>query len=355
MDKSRELLKDKTVDFTGDDNVSAAEGAVLAVEDESEFISEDEHGLLAGDNTMVFQVESGLAGKRLDVFLTGEVPEMTRSHIQKLIDEGRVTVNGMAAKANAKLKPGDEVVFVIPEPEELKVEGEEIPLDILYEDSDLIVINKPRGMVVHPAPGNTSGTLVNALLFHCKDLSGINGVMRPGIVHRLDKDTSGVMMAAKNDLAHLSLAGQIKDREVTRRYTALVHGNIQEPGGVVEAPIGRDPQDRKKMAVVLKNSKPALTRYTVLERYGDYTLVECKLETGRTHQIRVHLVYLGHPVVGDPKYGTRKAHFGLQGQALHAGVLGFRHPRTGDYLEFSAPVPEPMAGIIKKLQNQSAM
>lgn len=355
MDKSRELLKDKTVDFTGDDNVSAAEGAVLAVEDESEFISEDEHELLAGDNTMVFQVESGLAGKRLDVFLTGEVPEMTRSHIQKLIDEGRVTVNGMAAKANAKLKPGDEVVFVIPEPEELKVEGEEIPLDILYEDSDLIVINKPRGMVVHPAPGNTSGTLVNALLFHCKDLSGINGVMRPGIVHRLDKDTSGVMMAAKNDLAHLSLAGQIKDREVTRRYTALVHGNIQEPGGVVEAPIGRDPQDRKKMAVVLKNSKPALTRYTVLERFGDYTLVECKLETGRTHQIRVHLAYLGHPVVGDPKYGTRKAHFGLQGQALHAGVLGFRHPRTGDYLEFSAPVPEPMAGIIKKLQNQSAM
>ncbi len=355
MDKSRELLKDKTVDFTGDDNVSAAEGAVLAVEDESEFISEDEHGLLAGDNTMVFQAEPGQAGKRLDVFLTGEVPEMTRSHIQKLIDEGRVTVNGMAAKANAKLKPGDEVVFVIPQPEELKVEGEDIPLDILYEDSDLIVINKPRGMVVHPAPGNTSGTLVNALLFHCKDLSGINGVMRPGIVHRLDKDTSGVMMAAKNDLAHLSLAGQIKDREVTRRYTALVHGNIQEPGGVVEAPIGRDPQDRKKMAVVLKNSKPALTRYTVLERYGDYTLVECKLETGRTHQIRVHLVYLGHPVVGDPKYGTRKAHFGLQGQALHAGVLGFRHPRTGDYLEFSAPVPEPMAGIIKKLQNQSAM
>lgn len=355
MDKSRELLKDKTVDFTGDDNVSAAEGAVLAVEDESEFISEDEHELLAGDNTMVFQAEPGQAGKRLDVFLTGEVPEMTRSHIQKLIDEGRVTVNGTAAKANAKLKPGDEVVFVIPEPEELKVEGEEIPLDILYEDSDLIVINKPRGMVVHPAPGNTSGTLVNALLFHCKDLSGINGVMRPGIVHRLDKDTSGVMMAAKNDLAHLSLAGQIKDREVTRRYTALVHGNIQEPGGVVEAPIGRDPQDRKKMAVVLKNSKPALTRYTVLERFGDYTLVECKLETGRTHQIRVHLAYLGHPVVGDPKYGTRKAHFGLQGQALHAGVLGFRHPRTGDYLEFSAPVPEPMAGIIKKLQNQSAM
>ncbi|MDA8211262.1 MAG: RluA family pseudouridine synthase [Clostridia bacterium] len=304
---------------------------------------------------MVFQAEPGQAGKRLDVFLTGEVPEMTRSHIQKLIDEGRVTVNGTAAKANAKLKPGDEVVFVIPEPEELKVEGEDIPLDILYEDSDLIVINKPRGMVVHPAPGNTSGTLVNALLFHCKDLSGINGVMRPGIVHRLDKDTSGVMMAAKNDLAHLSLAGQIKDREVTRRYTALVHGNIQEPGGVVEAPIGRDPQDRKKMAVVLKNSKPALTRYTVLERFRDYTLVECKLETGRTHQIRVHLAYLGHPVVGDPKYGTRKAHFGLQGQALHAGVLGFRHPRTGDYLEFSAPVPEPMAGIIKKLQNQSAM
>lgn len=313
---------------------------------------EDENEIDTGDETMVFQVEPELARKRLDLFLAGEIPEMTRTHIQKLIEEGRVTVSGTAAKANTKLKAGEEVILHIPEPEELKVEGENIPLDILFEDSDVIVINKPQGMVVHPAPGNTSGTLVNALLFHCKDLSGINGVMRPGIVHRLDKDTSGVIMAAKSDLAHLSLAGQIKDREVTRLYTALVHGNIQEPGGIIETPIGRDPLDRKKMAVVLKNSKPALTRYTVLERFKDYTLVQCKLETGRTHQIRVHLAYLGHPVVGDPKYGTRKAHFGLTGQALHAGVLGFKHPRTGEYKEFTAPIPEPMAGVIKKLHNQ---
>ena len=337
----------------------------LAPETEQYFVTEvqnigedgvDEKGVEedgVGAETLVFQVEPEQARTRLDLFLTGEVPELTRTHIQKLIDEGRVTINGTVAKANSKLKPGEEINFVIPEPEELKVEGENIPLEIIFEDSDVIVINKPQGMVVHPAPGNTSGTLVNALLYHCQDLSGINGVMRPGIVHRLDKDTTGVIMVAKNDLAHLGLASQIKDREVTRRYTALVHGNIQEPGGIIDTPIGRDPQDRKKMAVVIKNSKQALTRYTVLERFKEYTLVECKLETGRTHQIRVHLAYLGHPVVGDHKYGTRKAHFGLVGQALHAGVLGFKHPRTGEYLEFTAPLPDRMAGVVRKLQSSA--
>jgi 23S rRNA pseudouridine1911/1915/1917 synthase len=247
MVKNREIL-DSLAPETGRNFVAGAD----SVEDE-----------IAGDEaqeaeTLVFQVGPEQARKRLDLFLTGEVPELTRTHIQKLIDEGRVTINGAVVKANSKLKPGEEINFVIPEPEELKVEGENIPLRILFEDSDVIVINKPQGMVVHPAPGNTSGTLVNALLYHCQDLSGINGVMRPGIVHRLDKDTSGVIMVAKNDLAHLSLASQIKDREVTRRYTALVHGNIQEPGGIIDTPIGRDPQDRKKMAVVLKNSKQAL-------------------------------------------------------------------------------------------------
>ncbi|HEX3033170.1 MAG TPA: RluA family pseudouridine synthase [Bacillota bacterium] len=287
---------------------------------------------------------------RLDVFLTAENPQLTRSHVQKLIAERHGLVNGQAAKSSTKLQEGDIVTLTLPPVVELAVEGQNIPLDILYEDSDVIVINKPQGMVVHPAPGNLQGTLVNALLYHCQDLSGINGVMRPGIVHRLDKDTSGVMMAAKNEPAHLSLAGQIKDRSVVRRYIALVHGNIPEPAGVVDAPIGRDELDRKKMAVTTKNSKSAVTRYTVLERYRDYTLVECKLETGRTHQIRVHMAYLGHPVVGDPKYGTRKAHFNLQGQALHAAVLGFKHPVTGDYLEFTSPIPQPMAGVIEKLR-----
>lgn len=292
---------------------------------------------------------------RLDVFVTAENLALTRTHVQKLIEEGYALVNGQPGKCNTKLKAGDTVKFTLPPATELLVEGEEIPLEILYEDSDLIVVNKPQGMVVHPAPGNTHGTLVNALLFHCHDLSGINGVMRPGIVHRLDKDTSGVIMAAKSEFAHLSLAGQIKDRTVTRRYVALVHGNVPEPAGVVDAPIGRDALDRKKMAVTTKNSKNAVTRYTVLDRYRDYTLVECKLETGRTHQIRVHMAYLGHPVVGDPKYGTKKAHFGLQGQALHAAILGFTHPRTGEYLEFSAPIPQPMAGVISKLRQEAAL
>lgn len=296
-----------------------------------------------------FEVDEGSAGKRLDVFLAGEIEELTRSYIQKLITEGMAAVNGEAARASYRVRAGDLVILQVPEPEGLEVKAEPIPLDIYYEDADVIVVNKPRGMVVHPAEGNYSGTLVNALLYHCRDLSGINGVMRPGIVHRLDKDTSGLIMVAKNDAAHLSLAQQLKDRLVTRRYLALVHGRVKEQAGVVDAPVGRDPRDRKKMAVVEKNAKHAVTNYHVLRRFNDYTYLELKLETGRTHQIRVHMAYIGHPVVGDPKYGPARPHFGLDGQFLHAAVLGFKHPRTGEYLEFEAPLPEVLQKILEKL------
>ncbi|MFA4884669.1 MAG: RluA family pseudouridine synthase [Desulfotomaculaceae bacterium] len=288
-------------------------------------------------------------GKRIDVFLTAEAEVLTRSHIQKLIDGGLAQVNGEKVRASYKVKQGDLVRLEIPAPEGLELKPEAIPLDIYFEDSDVVVINKPRGMVVHPAAGNYSGTLVNALLFHCRDLSGINGVTRPGIVHRLDKDTSGLIMVAKNDFAHLSLAQQLKDRLITRRYLALVHGQVREEAGVIDAPIGRDPGNRQKMAVVQKNAKNAVTRYKVLQRYNNYTFLELKLETGRTHQIRVHLYFIGHPVVGDPKYGPARPHFGLTGQFLHAAALGFKHPRTGAYLEFEAPLPADLAAIIKKL------
>lgn len=301
----------------------------------------ERHDLTAGEEQR---------GKRLDVFLAAELPELTRSYIQKLVEDGLITVNNRPVKASYKVQPGDDITVEVPEPEGLDVAAESIPLEILYEDRDVIVVNKPQGMVVHPAAGNYTGTLVNALLGHCTDLSGINGVMRPGIVHRLDKDTSGVIMAAKNDDAHLSLARQIKDRTVVRKYIALVHGIITEPAGVIDAPIGRDPRERKRMAVVTANSKPAVTRYRVLERFAGYTLVECRLETGRTHQIRVHMAYIGHPVVGDPVYGPRKPAFDLAGQALHAALLGFNHPRTGEYMEFVASRPEYMEQLIKNLK-----
>ncbi len=319
---------------------------------EEDIFEEDLEEVVEGEQ-LDFAVPPESVGSRVDVFLSQVQFQATRSYLQKLIGDGLVTVNGLEIKANYKLKAGDTVNLFLPQPQELKVEPEQIPLEVLYEDSDVIVINKPRRMVVHPAAGNYSGTLVNALLWHCKDLSGINGVMRPGIVHRLDKDTSGVIMAAKNDAAHLCLAEQIKDRTVTRRYMALVHGNLPEPGGIVDAPIGRDPKDRQRMAVVVKNGKPAVTHYKVLERFGDYTFVECRLETGRTHQIRVHMAYLGHPVVCDPKYGPKKPHFSLEGQALHAAVLGFNHPSSGEYLEFSAPLPEEMERVLKGLRGKS--
>lgn len=303
---------------------------------------------------MLFKVAESDQGKRLDVLLVEKLGEQSRTHVQKLIKDNQVLVNNNSAqKPNYKVSAGDEILVNIPVPEKLEVSAEQIPLDILYEDQDLIVVNKPQGMVVHPAAGNYQGTLVNALLHHCTDLSGINGVLRPGIVHRIDKDTSGVLVVAKNDLAHAGLAEQIKAHSVTRVYHAIVHGEMAEPAGMVDAPIGRHPVHRKKMAVVLKNSKPAITKYRVLERLKDYTLIEARLETGRTHQIRVHMSYLGHPVVGDPLYGYRKGNFGLQGQVLHARVLGFTHPRAGEYMEFEAPLPAYFVELLYMLRNRA--
>ncbi|OAT86724.1 RluA family pseudouridine synthase [Desulfotomaculum copahuensis] len=296
-----------------------------------------------------FRVADEQAGCRLDVFLTGENPELSRSHIQKLIAEELVTVNGRTARANYRLHAADEVVLRVPPPRELAVQPENIPLDIYYQDADLVVVNKPRGLVVHPAEGNFSGTLVNALLYHCRDLSGVNGVLRPGIVHRLDKDTAGLLMVAKNDAAHIELARQLKDRLVARRYLALAHGNFKEDAGTVDAPIGRHPRDRQRMAVVARGGRPAVTHYRVRRRYGQYTLLELRLETGRTHQIRVHLAYLGHPLAGDLKYGPAQTHLGLQGQFLHAYLLGFNHPRSGEYMEFTAPLPVELQAVLDRL------
>lgn len=291
------------------------------------------------------------AGTRLDILIGQLDNELTRSRVQKLIAGQAVEVNGHSCKANYKVRAGDLISVEFPEPELLEVKAEDIPLDIVYEDADLMIINKPQGMVVHPAAGNYSGTLVNALLKQCHDLSGINGVIRPGIVHRIDKDTSGLLMVAKNDKAHLDLASQIKEHTAARRYIALVHGNIAEPGGVVDAPIGRDLKDRKKMSVITRNSKPAITRYKILERFGEYTLVECALETGRTHQIRVHMAFLGHPVAGDQVYGPRKNPLGLKGQALHAFALQFTHPSGGRAMEFTVDLPPYFKDLLNKLRN----
>ncbi len=298
-----------------------------------------------------FTVPLDSAGSRLDVFVTENLAEHTRSYIQKLIEEGRVEVSGrLAVKANLRLAAGQEIVVRIPPPAELELEAEDIPLDIVFEDDYLLVVNKPQGMVVHPAAGNYSGTLVNALLYHCHDLSGINGVARPGIVHRIDKDTSGLLVVAKTDQAHSGLAEQIKSHTMPRRYLALLQGVMPEPGGTVDAPIGRDPKDRKKMAVVHVNSKPAITHYTVRERFWEHTYAECRLETGRTHQIRVHMAYISHSVLGDPLYGPHKNKFGLEGQALHAALLGFVHPASGEVMEFTAPLPGYFQHLLAELR-----
>ncbi len=291
-------------------------------------------------------------GERLDLFLVRMQPAMTRSHVQKLIEDECVLVDGRVRKANFRLRGNEEIELSLPEPEAVEILPEELPLDILYEDAELIVINKARGMTVHPAAGITSGTLVNGLLFHCRDLSGINGKLRPGIVHRLDKDTSGVMVAAKSDRAHVSLAEQIRTKSAHRIYRALVYGNISEPSGIVEGAIGRDPSNRKRMAVVREYGKPAVTEFRVLERFGAYTLVECRLRTGRTHQIRVHMTKIGHPLVGDPKYGTRKHPFDIKGQALHSCSLSFCHPVTGEEMCFTSPLPDDMERILKKLRGE---
>lgn len=295
------------------------------------------------------------AGERLDVFLVRQQPDFSRAHVQKLIREGSALVDGKMRKANYKLNDGARITLTIPEAEPVEIKAEDIPLDILYEDEDIIVVNKARGMVVHPASGVNSGTLVNALLFHCHDLSGINGEIRPGIVHRLDKDTSGVMVCAKNDKAHVDLAEQIRTKSAHRIYRAIVHGNIKEEAGIIKGDIGRHLTDRKKMAIVQENGKPAVTHFKVLERFGDYTLVECRLETGRTHQIRVHMTSIGYPLVNDPKYGPRKSTpFAIEGQALHSLTLTLRHPSTGEEMRFEAPLPEDMQKILTALRDRRA-
>ena len=291
------------------------------------------------------------ADERLDLFLVRQLPELSRSYAQRLIADGQVTVDGTARKANYKLRGGEEIACTMPPAEEIEIYAEDIPLDILYEDADIIVVNKARGMVVHPAAGIYTGTLVNALLWHCHDLSGINGALRPGIVHRLDKDTSGVMVAAKNDMAHHYLARQIRDKDARREYRAIVHGNIVPRAGVITGDIGRHPTDRKKMAIVRENGKPATTHFEVLERFGSYTYVSCRLETGRTHQIRVHMTSIGHPLVGDPKYTAKKNPFAIVGQALHSLSLSLTHPRTGTEMTFTAPLPADMEEILHTLHS----
>ena len=294
------------------------------------------------------------SGVRLDKFIADSGIELSRSAAVSLIDSGGVTVNGKAENKKYKLAIGDEVNVRIPEPVPYEAKAEDIPLDIVYEDSDLLVVNKPKGMVVHPAAGNYEGTLVNALLFHCGDsLSGINGVLRPGIVHRIDKDTSGLLIVAKNDYAHKLLAEQIKEHSFTREYEAVVFGNLKDESGTVDAPIGRHPVDRKKMCITQKNSKNAVTHYRVLERLKGYTYIQCKLETGRTHQIRVHMASLGHPVAGDLVYGVKNERVPFTGQCLHARKIGFVHPVTKTYMEFTSPLPAYFEQFLTKLRHQS--
>ncbi|MCR4716231.1 MAG: RluA family pseudouridine synthase [Lachnospiraceae bacterium] len=294
-----------------------------------------------------FKIESN--DSRIDSFLSKEIPDCSRSYIQKLISDNNVLVNDKSTKANYKLKAGDIIDVTIPELVDLLIEAEDIKLDIVYEDDDIIVINKPKGMVVHPAAGHSSGTLVNALIYHCKDdLSGINGELRPGIVHRIDKDTTGLIVACKNDNAHRFIADQLAVHSITRRYHAIVYGNIKDDEGVINAPIYRHPNDRKKMAVV-PNGKKAITHYKVLKRFGDFTYIECELETGRTHQIRVHMAYIKHPLLGDDIYGPKAKKYNLEGQCLHAKTLGFIHPSTKEYIEFDSELPEYFSNLLKML------
>ncbi|MGO4181511.1 RluA family pseudouridine synthase [Paenibacillus sp. MCAF9] len=308
---------------------------------------------LYNEEPLEWIVEAEQSGERVDKFVTDSIDDqgVSRTQVQEWIKAGAVQVDDKVAKANLKVAEGNRVVLIIPEPEEAAIVPENIPLEVIYEDSDLIVINKKRGMVVHPAPGHSSGTLVNALMYHCKDLSGINGLIRPGIVHRIDKDTTGLLMAAKNDLAHISLAEQLKEHTVTRKYIALVHGNLPHDQGTIDAPIGRDLNDRKLFTVTEHNSRHAVTHFHVLERLGDYTIVELQLETGRTHQIRVHMKYIGHPLAGDPVYGRNKT-VALKGQALHATLLGFTHPRSGERLEFEMPLPADFENVLSSLRSR---
>lgn len=292
-------------------------------------------------------VEEG--GVRVDRFIALCNEELSRSYIQQLITDGQVTVNGSAVKSNYKVKVNDEIELILPEVKELEAVPQKMDLNIVYEDHDVIVINKPKNMVVHPGVGNPDGTLVNGLLYHCKDLSGINGVLRPGIVHRIDKDTTGLLVVCKNDKAHESLSQQLKDKTAFRKYIALVHGVMPHEYGTIDAPIGRDEKDRQKMAVTAKNSRDAVTHFKVLKRYSKYTLLECVLETGRTHQIRVHMQYIGFPIVGDPKYSIRKT-LDTNGQMLHACELSFIHPTTNEKMTFEAPLPEEFKAVLATLE-----
>lgn len=301
---------------------------------------------------LCLQVDSAYAGERIDKYLAEVMNDYSRSFLQKQLKDGNVSVNEKTAKASLKVAEDDEVRIFIPENKEPDIVPEDIPLDILYEDQQLLVVNKPKGMVVHPSAGHYSHTLVNALMFHCKDqLSGINGVLRPGIVHRIDMDTTGALVVCKTDLAHQSLAEQLKIHSITRKYRAIVHGRLKEDFGTIEGTIGRHPTDRKKMAINVKNGKPATTHYKVLERFDQFTYVECELETGRTHQIRVHMSSIGHPLLGDVVYGPKKSSVpNLQGQTLHAMVLGFLHPVSNEYMEFTAPLPEYFEKLLKNFR-----
>lgn len=299
-----------------------------------------------------FQISEELEGERIDKALSILMDSLSRNFISKLIKDGKVMIQQKAVKASYTVKTDDEVIFSLPPSVQPDIVAEDIPLDILYEDKDVIVINKPKGMVVHPAAGHYSGTLVNALMHHCgEDLSGINGVMRPGIVHRIDMDTTGSIIVCKNDIAHNHIAAQLKEHSITRKYHAICHGVLKEDSGTINKPIGRHPNDRKKMAINEKNGKEAITHYKVLERFKDYTYIECQLETGRTHQIRVHMSSIGHPLLGDDIYAPgRKHHFHLNGQTLHAKILGFQHPSTNEYIETDAPLPEYFINLLNKLR-----
>ena len=320
------------------------DSSFIPTDSQSDFQEEPEDG----EKILTFSIDSSIAKTRLDKALCSLL-DISRKRAADLIDQERVTINGKLPKASAKLQEGDTLVVDMPPVESMEVLPEKMDLDIVYEDGDIIVINKPKGMVVHPAPGHYSHTLVNGLLAHCQDLSGINGVMRPGIVHRIDKDTSGLIVAAKNDLAHESLAKQMAEKTAKRTYLAIVHHPFSHTIGTINAPIGRDEKDRQKMGVTAKNSKPAVTHFTVLENFKDYAYIECKLETGRTHQIRVHMAYIKHPIAGDPKYGPRKT-LEANGQLLHAYKLELLHPRTGEKMEFEAPLDPTFANILEELR-----
>lgn len=304
------------------------------------------------ENTFNIQIEESMKGTRLDVVLSLTLEELSRSHVQKLIEAGQVKLNQQVCTIKKTLlKSGDEIEIIIPDPEELEITAENIPLEIVYEDEDLLVINKPKGMVVHPAVGNQTGTVVNAVMYHCgASLSSINGVKRPGIVHRIDKETSGLLMIAKNDMAHNSLAKQLAEHSITRAYRAIVYNNFNQDEGTIDRPIGRDPKNRLKQTVTELNARRAVTHYKIIERFGNFTYIEVRLETGRTHQIRVHMAYVKHPLLGDQVYGPQKKMLGVESQLLHAKKLGFIHPRTGEYMEFESELPEEFSRVLNKLK-----